>query len=102
MSVNARKTSTITGATKKHASSTSAGSRNSAKFARCRLRCARAKSAMNREPGGAASVLDHDVLGELTLELADHEVGRLLRVQPPRLHALAALQGDGVVLADLR
>src|SRR6185503_8869018 len=102
MSVNARTTSTITGATKKHASSTSAGPRNSAKLARCRRTSARAKSGMGRKPGCNASVLDHDVLAELVFELADHEIGRFLRIEAPRLDALDPLEDDRVVLANLR
>jgi hypothetical protein len=46
MSVNARTTSMMTGATKNTASSTSAGPRNRAKLIRCRRSWARAKSGM--------------------------------------------------------
>src|SRR5207247_1751434 len=52
ISVNARTTSIMTGATKNTASSTSAGPRNRAKLIRCRRSWARAKSGMaNSWPG---------------------------------------------------
>src|SRR5437762_14311826 len=55
-----------------------------------------------RMTSGVASVPDHHVLAKLVLELADDEIGRRLRRQSSRLHALDAFEDDRVVLADLR